>query len=240
MSSKDTVGVLSALLDYYSDRATSFASLFVASVFGLVTISALVYTNSANSLWYFIAGIPYFAFVFSGYYTWSRFRLYAGIAYNIEYHGLREPYEKEIEKIHYDIELDKKGYKTDLYEDIRYKSLLARYQPVKKLLYVPHFFAALYSILILTLTIITFWNLIIMYWNSLLDFFNWSNPSVNWNAIVPILALILILIVAVFLWRNNKAKKIQGEKRLKELEKRRQKHNSGTQKKQNSKGRQND
>lgn len=32
----------SAILDFYSDRATSFASFFVASIFGLVTMLAIV------------------------------------------------------------------------------------------------------------------------------------------------------------------------------------------------------
>ena len=107
--------VLSALLDYYFDRATGFASLFVASVFGLVTLSALVKTYLGDNFWwYYIAGIPYLAFIFSGWHTLNRFSFYANIAHYIENWGLRERYKQEIEKIHLEIQVGKKAYNTNL------------------------------------------------------------------------------------------------------------------------------
>jgi len=42
MTDDDKVTGRSALLDFYGDRATSFASLFVASIFGLVATSAVI------------------------------------------------------------------------------------------------------------------------------------------------------------------------------------------------------
>ena len=64
------VDVLSALLDFYADRASSFASLFVASIFGLVTLSAIIQNYAkGNFWWYMIGGIPYILFVVSGYFT---------------------------------------------------------------------------------------------------------------------------------------------------------------------------
>lgn len=140
------VEVLSALLDFYADRASGFASLFVASIFGLVTLSAIIQNYSGNILyWYVVAGVPYFAFVLSGYYIWDRFRYYAGIAHNIEQYGLRNRYRSEIEKI-------------TCIEERYYEQKKRR---IKKLLDLgSHSFTVLYFVLILFLTIIVYWDLL--------------------------------------------------------------------------------
>lgn len=80
----EEIGILSGLLDFYSDRATSFASLFVASIFGIVTLAAIIENFGQNYWQYSLSLIPYIGFLVAGYFTWSRFEHYAGIASTIE------------------------------------------------------------------------------------------------------------------------------------------------------------
>ena len=79
----------SAILDFYSDRATSFASFFVASMFGLVTMLAIVQWID-RGVAYDIPGYYgllisisigiYVLFAKAGHYVFSRFVHYANIA----------------------------------------------------------------------------------------------------------------------------------------------------------------
>lgn len=73
------VSRVAALLDFYSDRATAHASLFVASIFGILTLLALVQNFNSNTL-IFISIIAYFIFSYLGYHTLVRFGFYADIA----------------------------------------------------------------------------------------------------------------------------------------------------------------
>ena len=70
--------IVGALLDFNNSRATSFASLFVASIFGIITLSAIM-RSFENSLWlYLFSSLPYFAFVIAAAYTLRRFLLLCG------------------------------------------------------------------------------------------------------------------------------------------------------------------
>jgi hypothetical protein len=72
---------LAAFLDFYSDRATAHASLFVASVFGLLTVLSLVQGLNRSVVWLSI--FVYFALSYAGYFTLVRFGFFAAIAHRI-------------------------------------------------------------------------------------------------------------------------------------------------------------
>lgn len=103
----DDIGVLSSLLEFYNSRTTSFANLFVASIFGIVTLSAIIITIDssfdANNFWSntkeLISLIPYVAFVFAGYFTFNKYSYYADIAEKIKSYGLEMPSRMELSKI---------------------------------------------------------------------------------------------------------------------------------------------
>lgn len=79
---------VSSLLEFYNSRATSFANLFVASVFGIVTLSAIVVSLSIGEFWRSIFSmIPFWLFVIAGAYTLYRYYFYAGIAEGIKTQG---------------------------------------------------------------------------------------------------------------------------------------------------------
>ena len=163
MGSEDSVTVLSALLDFYADRAAAFASLFVASIFGLVTLSALIQNYSGNNfLWYIIAGVPYIAFVLSGYFTWMRFRYWADLAHNLEFYGLSEPYKSELKKIDCVHKEGNENKVTDFYsyaEDMHKKQNNSRVG--KFFVIMRRYFSLFYLLLIIFLTIIVYWSFLV-------------------------------------------------------------------------------
>jgi len=86
-----------ALLDLYGDRATSFVSLFLASIFGLVTISAIVQTmlfsmveQVSSQTWYLqlspnfffiaVSMILFVVFVVVALYTYNRYTFYSDLS----------------------------------------------------------------------------------------------------------------------------------------------------------------
>jgi len=76
---------VSALLDFYSDRAVAHASFFVASIFGLVTLLTVIQQLDIYLKWFSVPlfwwSIPiFFVFSYTGYYTLIRFNFYASIA----------------------------------------------------------------------------------------------------------------------------------------------------------------
>lgn len=79
---------IGALLDFYSDRAVAHASFFVASIFGIVTILAIIQQlGDILSVW---ISIPlFYAFSYMGYYTLTRFGYYADISQRLSEHGLK-------------------------------------------------------------------------------------------------------------------------------------------------------
>jgi hypothetical protein len=78
---------LAALLDFYSDRATAHASLFVASLFGLFSVLSIVDQLTGDYIWFSM--VIYFLLAYSGYFTLVRFGFYAQIAHLITL-GLEE------------------------------------------------------------------------------------------------------------------------------------------------------
>ncbi|HLE75770.1 MAG TPA: hypothetical protein VI864_06985 [Candidatus Bathyarchaeia archaeon] len=156
--------VLSALLDFYSDRASGFASLFVASIFGLVTLSAIIQNYAGgNFWWYIIGGFPYIFFVVSGYFTWIRFSYWATMADNIEGDGLFTPYKSQIEKIKSCFKKKGKDQETNLYDYLRNEGEKQNKHPIKRLLSWGPSFPILYFVLILCLTIIVYWDFFNMF-----------------------------------------------------------------------------
>jgi hypothetical protein len=93
MSNSDELSAKAALLDFYGNRAVSFASLFIASIFGLVTMVALFQAIGAsgfssgepirwslNFMALLVSGLAYVAFSYAAYYTFSMFSNYASVA----------------------------------------------------------------------------------------------------------------------------------------------------------------
>ena len=83
------IAARSALLDFYSDRAVSFGGFFLVSLFGLVTMLALVQgiESSRDLVTTSMVGlslIPFLIFAIMGYAAMQRYIHYAGIASDIE------------------------------------------------------------------------------------------------------------------------------------------------------------
>ena len=95
------VEALSGLLDFYSDRATSFASLMIASIFGVVTLAAIIQTIGNNPIIKGLSLFPYIAFCYAGYYSWKRFISWAIRADKIERHCLRLPNSSYLKKVQF-------------------------------------------------------------------------------------------------------------------------------------------
>jgi len=133
MSEKDVpVSALSALLDFYSDRATAFASLFVASIFGLVTLSAIIQNYiDGNFYWYIISLFPFIGFAVSGYFTWYRFCFWADMAHKMEYYGIRLPFKSKLKKIFCDRKVEGKWIQDNLYKTIHEEGEKQKSKPVK-------------------------------------------------------------------------------------------------------------
>ena len=97
------INVLRGLLSFYSNRTTSFASLFVASIFGLVSFLGLAHQIVQKpdiNLWAVaLSLIPYLIFFLAGFHTFSRYTYYAEIAHMIEAYGLRIPYDNLLSEV---------------------------------------------------------------------------------------------------------------------------------------------
>lgn len=102
----------SALLDFYSDRAVAFASFFLASIFGLVTVLAIVQGIEDSVFLISISLFLFWAFAYAGYYTFQRFRFYADIASKLQAGkgGLKKT--ARLDKLKFAIETGGKKTKT--------------------------------------------------------------------------------------------------------------------------------
>lgn len=76
-----------ALLDFYSDRAVAHASFFVASIFGMLSISSII-QRLHETLWWFSTGL-FFIFSYMGYHSLSKFSYFADISEKLSTHGLK-------------------------------------------------------------------------------------------------------------------------------------------------------
>lgn len=91
--------LLSGLLDYYNSRAASFASLFVASVFGIITLSAIiqvafskfVYSSFIDIIQVAISIILYLSISTGAYYTLKCYSYYTSLADTVKNAGLQSP-----------------------------------------------------------------------------------------------------------------------------------------------------
>lgn len=95
-----------ALLDFYSDRAVAHASLFVASIFGLVTVLAIIQNIECNVLLLPLSLLLYWAFAYAGYFTFQRFSYYADIS-----DRLRQDIDKEAKIDSIEIYTESRGKK---------------------------------------------------------------------------------------------------------------------------------
>jgi len=109
---KDQDSKIGDLLGHYSSRAVAQASLFIACIFGIVTLSALIHELDEN--WLLVLSMVLFlGFSYFGHYTLIRFGYYADLAQQLadkglnlhkilETVGLQEHFEKkEEEQGHY-------------------------------------------------------------------------------------------------------------------------------------------
>jgi hypothetical protein len=80
----DELSARSALLQFYGQRAVSFASLFIASIFGLITWLAIARGIEVKGACYLIfmvlSSIVYIVFAYASRHTFRRFVYYANIA----------------------------------------------------------------------------------------------------------------------------------------------------------------
>lgn len=102
---------ISALLDYYNNRATSFASLLTASIFGLVTLSAIIQFTFDKSflinpniltnpiIQIVVSVILYLLFSIACYHTLICYSYYTGLADKIKTAGLQTPYISDLKNM---------------------------------------------------------------------------------------------------------------------------------------------
>lgn len=149
---ENIIAARAALLDLYGDRATAFVSLFIASIFGLVTISAIVqamlfsmvdeeaalsqflyFKLSLNAFFIFLSAVLYIAFVGVALYTYKRYTFYADWSDKLTRYEICEsaklgylsiPLSKKIfnEKQIQDLKLLAKNYASKLKDDEKYKA----------------------------------------------------------------------------------------------------------------------
>ncbi len=99
--------LLAGLLDYYNSRAVSFASLLVASIFGLITLSAIIQAitfkeNFALSGLQVPIGISVFLYVLfsgAGLYMLQGYSYYTSMADKIKSEALQRPYFYDLKRL---------------------------------------------------------------------------------------------------------------------------------------------
>jgi hypothetical protein len=100
--------LVNGLLDYYNNRATSFANLLVASIFGLITLSAIIQltfvpnfqlTSLAHILQIVFSFLLFLIFSIACYYMLTNYSYYTRIAELIKLYGLQKPNWLDFDKI---------------------------------------------------------------------------------------------------------------------------------------------
>jgi hypothetical protein len=86
----DSLSRISALIDFYSDRAVAHASFLIASIFGLVSFLSLETTPDWASIFFFLG------FSYVGYFTLIRFGYYADISQKLTELFLKDLWNKKI------------------------------------------------------------------------------------------------------------------------------------------------
>jgi hypothetical protein len=158
--------LLAGLLDYYNSRSVSFASLLVASLFGLVTLSAIIQSVFQNATLSLSIVIPlvislflYLLFSGAGWYLLKGYSYYTGLADKIKSNAIEIPYFKDLQNIkvyNSDVAVDLAGV---LYKEERLHAV----SPVKKFIskYVGTWqFNLLLFMAVLGLAILSYWPFI--------------------------------------------------------------------------------
>lgn len=156
--------LLAGLLDYYNSRAVSFASLSVALIFGLVTLTAIIQqyfheVQVSTSLLppIIISIILYLLFSFAGGYLLNCYSYYTGMADKVNSEGIIRAYFKDLKNI--TIKIDDSW--TSLV-DIIHKEQRRHSNSWPKSTLKEHswLFKLLFGILIILLGLFSYWELI--------------------------------------------------------------------------------
>lgn len=197
---------VAALLDFYSDRATAHASLFVASIFGLVTvlaiIQAFILSNNQFDRW-IIWGSEFLFFIFTyvGHYTLNQFSYYANISQRLTA-GLEQ------KKSFLGIPVDAKEENLDQYFDRLERNqrlILIPKMLVKKLgTFGGFFLAIIYWIIVFFLGLIVYFPFFI----SLIEIIEWVSIFLTLFIVIVVLPVIAMFIVD----RNGSQEQIPNSK----------------------------
>jgi hypothetical protein len=91
---KDQSSIIGDLLGHYSSRAVAHASFFIASIFGIVTLSATIQQLNEGAYWFpyilILSMFLFFPFSYMGYFTMARFGYYADLAEKLATWGLHQ------------------------------------------------------------------------------------------------------------------------------------------------------
>lgn len=199
------IDVLVGLLEYNNSRATSFANLLIALIFGTVTLAAIIQSiakgftaSSYDQIPLIATGFVYFLFVMAGYYAFKRYSSYAGIADTIKTFGLQNSYTQELRRLPCNVQKRESNLfdfftKTDAEQG---NSLL------KRLLKRSHSFEIAYVGALLTLAVIVYWSAII----KLEAYFG----SLYFSMLLAVIALLVIGVSAIlFILKRKNVKKIR-------------------------------
>lgn len=164
--------IWAGLLDFYNSRAVSFVSMFIASLFGIVTLSAIIQYHLTSfqiiEFWNYFplaaSGILYMAFAFIGYHTLSSFFFYSGIADKIRWVGLLRPYYKEFNK-NSDFKAEGEIYKIVGLADLIVGTERERSNSTsKRILKRTNVFTIFYMVSMILLAIIVYWQIVLNFY----------------------------------------------------------------------------
>lgn len=158
--------MVSGLLDYYNSRSTSFASLAVASVFGLVTLASIIQNTfdrtlvlSSDIAPLVISFIVFLGFASACLYTIQTYFHYAVISDKIKRHALERPYISELTKIRWkDYDRDNKFNETNLFETIA--DLGKQHEKLRFLTKKKYVLLFLFSLISVLLLLFIYWSVV--------------------------------------------------------------------------------
>lgn len=114
MSNENKLSDIGNLLEHYSSRAVAHASFFIASIFGIVTFSAIILQLNINEILFWISMSLFLGFSYAGFFTLARFNYYASLADELAERGLRQ--RKIMNGIRLSLERDNKGTLLDWFD----------------------------------------------------------------------------------------------------------------------------
>jgi len=159
----DNISIFFALLEFYGNRATSFVSLFVASIFGIVTLSAIlqVIEYSINPIDYSIIPLllsvgPFVGFSVAGYYTLEKYFYYGDLAEKIKSNCIERPHFLSLNEV-----LVKNTEEGELIGFIDYMhkgNNKQKKHPIKVAIDKKYALLSVYVIMLILLAIVVYWN----------------------------------------------------------------------------------